>query len=142
MNDFEPYGEDWEKEMMKWNKKQLINQIRTEWIKPKEVASLPLSVNYGVNLIAKERLEQIEKHGFDAKHDGGPGHSRGELAQAAGYLLTDVIDPVDKFCNAIIDFPSNWSKKFQHQFDQKTDIEKLITAGALIAAEIDRLKRF
>ena len=31
MKEYEPYGPEWEKEMMKWRKKELINAIREQF---------------------------------------------------------------------------------------------------------------
>ena len=32
-----PFGEEWEKEMSKWNKAQLIDALRKAWIKNKDL---------------------------------------------------------------------------------------------------------
>jgi hypothetical protein len=82
----------------------------------------------GVELIADERKEQVEKHGFTAKGDAQ--HKHGELKSAAIYLLD----------GASGKYPSNWSAAIKHRFDAKSEIGKLKVAAALIAAEIDRLQ--
>ncbi|BDD88718.1 hypothetical protein DPPLL_30830 [Desulfofustis limnaeus] len=82
-----------------------------------------------VELIAAERREQIEKHGFDAAHDDGPDHDRGQLIDAAVYLLTGV------------GYPSSWSDEHKRKFDRKSGLERLVVAAALIAAEYDRRVR-
>lgn len=84
-------------------------------------------IGRGVLRIAKERLEQIELHGFDAEHDAS--NKNGELADAAAYLLTGESDL----------FPGSWLESWQTKLDGKGHKERLIAAGALIAAEIDRL---
>lgn len=79
----------------------------------------------GVELITIERQEQIEKHGFDISMDSR--YVNDELIDAAmQYLGSDLID-----C-----WPDSWDRKWY-----KTDgrINELKRAGALIAAEIDRL---
>jgi hypothetical protein len=83
----------------------------------------------GIELIAIERQEQIEKHGFDKNHDEEM--SNGELKDAAIYLLTGEL----KY------FP-NWDERFHLKFRSKfsNEIETLKIAGALIAAEIDRIQ--
>lgn len=81
----------------------------------------------GIELIAKERQEQIGKHGWDADHDLE--HYDGALKNLAIYLLTKK----RKY------FP-NWDKKYFKKNKTKTGIEALKVAGALIAAEIDRLQ--
>jgi len=81
----------------------------------------------GIELIAQERAEQIEKHGWNLKHDAN--HNCNELIYAAAYAL----EP-NKFNGSRFDW-----MEFQSKIDAKTDIERLKIAGALIAAEIDRL---
>jgi len=82
----------------------------------------------GIELIAQERAEQIEKHGWDAKHDAN--HNCNEFICAAAYAL----EP-NEFNGSRFDWIG-----FQLKIDSKTDIERLKIAGALIAAEIDRLQ--
>lgn len=83
----------------------------------------------GLNAIAKERTEQIKKHGFNAEHDDQ--HLNDELSEAATYCLTE--DPND--------FPTEWDLKWMKQIHSKPYRERLAIAGALIAAEIDRIDR-
>jgi len=80
----------------------------------------------GIDLIAEERAEQIEKHGFDIKNDEDYGNR--ELLQAA------------LFCMGYEGWPSNWMDHFKKKIENKSVIEQLTVAGAFIAAEIDRLK--
>ena len=85
----------------------------------------------GVELIAQERQEQIEKHGrtveSDAKENKG-----GELRKGAIAL----IDAHGQ--GKIEDLPLCWSDKICLKMIKKSYKERLIIAGALIAAEIDR----
>jgi len=97
----------------------------------------------GVGLIAAERQRQIEKEGWDAEHDDD--HDGEQLAFAAvcyalpkrsmslnyglaeiGVEITDLFWPWDE----------EWWKP-----TPKNRIRELEKAGALIAAEIDRLLR-
>jgi hypothetical protein len=80
----------------------------------------------GIELIANERLEQLNKHNCSFEHDSE--HISEELKWAAAYLLT-------KDENL---FP-DWDFKYFMKFKEKEGIEALKVAGALIAAEIDRL---
>lgn len=84
----------------------------------------------GVDLISIERSEQTLKHNYDADHDDSI-NSEGQLEKVAMYLLSGN----DKY------FPSNWGNDTQLKFFKKDRIEQLKIAGALIAAEIDRLQR-
>lgn len=91
----------------------------------------------GIELIAQERKEQIEKHGFDVSSDKDS-YNRNELVNAAIYSLTQ--DQVW--------YPDSWEFWFHDKMKAKGArmseeefwIERLKIAGALIAAEIDRLQ--
>jgi len=82
----------------------------------------------GIELISEEREEQIKKHGFDSSHDKE--HMNGELLVVAQCLIT----------NDYSEFPKNWGSFYMEKLMSKTGIEALKIAGALIAAEIDRLR--
>ncbi|HLD89410.1 MAG TPA: hypothetical protein VI911_00060 [Patescibacteria group bacterium] len=86
----------------------------------------------GIELIAIERQEQIEKHGFDKDHDEEM--INGELIDAAVYLLTGEINYLPK------SWDEKWHLKFRSKFSN--EIESLKVAGALIAAEIDRIQTY
>jgi exosome complex RNA-binding protein Csl4 len=77
----------------------------------------------GVALIAAERERQVSEEGWTQDHDDT--HANGELVTAAvGYITGDRNK-----------FPISWA------FKPTTRICDLTKAGALIAAEIDRLQR-
>lgn len=80
----------------------------------------------GIERIRKERIEQIVKHG---KIDDIKDNPYGQLKDAAMYILS--ADPSY--------WPLAWNESWKEKFDKKDQIEKLVVAGALIAAEIDRL---
>jgi len=89
----------------------------------------------GVELIAIERQEQIEKHGFDNQYtkDHPEYYLNKQLVIAATELLSQ--HP------SIMRFPESWDNKATiHRMASKSYKERLIIAGALIAAEIDRLQ--
>lgn len=81
----------------------------------------------GIELIAEERKEQIEKHGWDLSNDEDYGN--GELIKAALFAINP-----DQF-----EWPFYWTEKFRDKILKKDEIDRLRVAGALIAAEIDRL---
>ena len=97
----------------------------------------------GIELIAEERRRQIEEEGWTSEHDMH--YTHGELASAAVcYTMTEnerkhmveitvtEEDGTVKQCPVIWPWEPRWWKPA----DRKKD---LIRAGALIAAELDRL---
>jgi hypothetical protein len=83
----------------------------------------------GVELIAAERQRQVEAEGWTTEHDDG--HYYGELAQAAAcYARFDVSRA------ATWPWAVEWWKP-----TPGNRVRELVKAGALIAAEIDRLQR-
>lgn len=89
----------------------------------------------GIELIAIERAEQIEKHGRtvsdDVCYNGG-----GQLAECAEMLLAvEHEEGIDSHS-----FPQGWDEEACRKMVDKPYKDRLIIAGALIAAEIDRLK--
>lgn len=83
----------------------------------------------GIELIAEERQEQITKHGRTIERDIDQ-NSDGELIVAA----IGAINGNDA------SFPAGWDLVFVQKICDKGVKERLIIAGALIAAEIDRLQ--
>ncbi|MBP6566066.1 MAG: hypothetical protein KA270_02800 [Saprospiraceae bacterium] len=86
----------------------------------------------GIELIAQERAEQIEKHGRTIKSDVEY-NSHCELSDGARLLLTGINE-----LERVIP-PHNWDREIWDKMISKPYKERLIIAGALIAAEIDRL---
>lgn len=80
----------------------------------------------GVELIAQERKEQIEKHGWDLKNDQD--YADGELIKAALFAINP----------KMFEWPFYWTEEFRNKILSKDPIERFKIAGALIAAEIDR----
>lgn len=96
----------------------------------------------GIELIAEERQRQIDVEGWTPEHDDTEvGHQKGELATAAAcYTLISsedakgLVEIDDIFINRLWPWQPVWWKP-------TSDIRNLVKAGALIAAEIDRLQR-
>jgi hypothetical protein len=95
----------------------------------------------GIELIAQERKEQIEKHGFTfEKYDQY--YVNGELLQAACFCLEQAntkqyfVRPEDDI-KAI--WPKNWDISFKNKIIAKSRVCKLIVAGAFFMAENDRV---
>ncbi len=96
----------------------------------------------GIELITDERKRQIEKEGWTAEHDEV--HKNGELANmAALYAITN--KPLYKkpgyFNDTLFEvlYPEDWDMKWWKPTPDNK-IKELVKAGALIAAEIDRLQ--
>lgn len=97
----------------------------------------------GVERIALERKRQIDEEGYDAEHDAE--HKTGQLASlAALYALPPFKRQPDaggyiRGTIRLLDllWPRGWSKRWWKPDDDR--IRELEKAGALIAAEIDRL---
>jgi hypothetical protein len=88
----------------------------------------------GIELINDERQEQIEKHGITPQKDYDLNHS-GQLPWAASCLAFDEIWDWDARHEA----PVDWDLELWQKMHDKPHKERLIIAGALIAAELDRL---
>jgi hypothetical protein len=90
----------------------------------------------GIELIAIERLEQIENHGRTIKSDldnnSIPSEYNGIFPLVAGAMY--VLDEKFEW------LPEHWDQNEMDYIRSKSYKEKLIIAGALIAAEIDRLQ--
>jgi len=88
----------------------------------------------GVELIAKERQKQIEKHGRTIESDSQNNNGE-QLAQAASCLSYPF-----HYAQNNDDIPDGWDRDTFLKLWKKPHIKKLVIAGALIAAEIDRLQ--
>lgn len=102
----------------------------------------------GIELIAAERQRQIEKEGWTHDHDEE--HKMGELTEAAKCYATVgaaiirgssaeewPVSMFDGFNDSIVEWP--WEDE---SWKPAASAERnLIKAGALIAAELDRLHR-
>lgn len=93
----------------------------------------------GVQLIDQERREQIEKHKVKISDDVNSNDHR-ELAIAAAALIGSR-NWQSQFEKADIlnKMPNNWIPQVCLHMAEKPYKERLVIAGALIAAEIDRL---
>lgn len=86
----------------------------------------------GIELIAEERREQIEKHGRTIEQDIIL-NKDGQLAHAAKKLISGVVERE-------VGCPSGWNQNIYNKIANSDYRKRLIIAGALIAAEIDRLQ--
>ena len=109
----------------------------------------------GTELIARERVRQISEEGWTPKHDDG--HRSGELALAAAcYAAGPKHTHIRHMLNSArgmedAGYSYDYSEAKPEQISWPWDAEwhkpgddrigALVKAGALIAAEIDRLQR-
>jgi hypothetical protein len=101
----------------------------------------------GVELIAAERKRQIEEFGWTESHDDC--HGDGELADAAACYALDEEwrrKQLDSSDESIFGFLWPWNNYRGTEanpawWNPGDRIRELTKAGALIAAEIDRLQR-
>lgn len=96
----------------------------------------------GIELIAEERQRQIEKEGWTPEHDIFK-HRHGQLVDAAvSYALTEEErKKLSHLAKADEEVPPTWPFEKEYWKPCPHDrIKELVKAGALIAAEIDRLK--
>ena len=91
----------------------------------------------GTNLIAVERQRQIHKEKYNKEHDAE--HTNGELAIAGStYALPPRLRMFLLYKNAPMNWP--WDEEYWKPVPNDR-VKELVKAGALIAAEIDRLLR-
>lgn len=86
----------------------------------------------GAELIFCERKRQIEKEGWSAKHDDQ--HRVGQLAMAAFCYMRPELRADDPP-------PQNWPWDPEWWKPSDDQVRNLTKAGALLAAEIDRVRR-
>lgn len=105
----------------------------------------------GADLIAEERVRQIKEEGFDNSHDND--WTDAEMVRAAVlYALPEnYIDFELRTHKGVVNvnlvdvfWPSHWDQSWWKPSDgdgPDDRIRDLVKAGALIAAEIDRIQR-
>ena len=111
----------------------------------------------GAELIIHERERQMSVEGWDAQHDDE--HTEGELAIAASLYATPIPLFAERKTKRTIEYYDPWPWHDTMNYDRYDDggvnievpawdkrkkhnkLRRLVIAGALIAAEIDRLQR-
>lgn len=125
---YEPYGPEWEKELLRLPKNEIIRLF-----------AKTMQSTAGVQMIAQERLRQIHVEGYTKEHDLTYVGDE-PLAMAA---LCYLIPEADR--SAIIDLHGElleWFWPFDAEYWKPTPedrVRELQKAGALVAAEIDRI---
>lgn len=99
----------------------------------------------GIELIADERKRQVESEGFTSKHDDA--HKKGQLSRAAAcYADIESVQAARPYARYGIDelrleVLEMWPWDEEWLKPDTDPVRNLVKAGALIAAEIDRLQR-
>lgn len=93
----------------------------------------------GLQLIASERCEQIHKHKRTIQNDVD-NNPNGELCWAASLILysEDQASTLDMLGPTVL---KSWDQQILKRMDSKSYKDRLIIAGALICAELDRLQK-
>lgn len=91
----------------------------------------------GIELIAIERLEHFVKHGRTVETDHIE-NNHYQLSEAAGLLCH--LDPEEFGDDITACCPTGWDEAQWEKMMSKSYKDRLIIAGSLIAAEIDRIQ--
>lgn len=132
--------DEWWKEWIKDEKPWLTNKghARQAWLAALE--SREQWISEGTRLIAEERRRQVEAEGWTAEHDDLPSHAHGQLADAAACYAK--VAAMMAYPGPVpLDEPSGWPWDAEWWKPSSDPIRNLVKAGALITAEIDRLRR-
>ena len=92
----------------------------------------------GIELIAKERLEQIVKHGHTPEDDA-INNTEGQFNVAVFALISDGGEEGMTDQDFMHFLPKGWDKAKWLYLCRKSRKERLAIAGALLAAELDRM---
>ena len=93
----------------------------------------------GIELISQERDEQILKHGRTTATDK-LFNQEFQLCSGASCLLFSPADEGVDLMKEFLFMPKGWDERVWDKMVSKSYKERLIIAGALIAAEIDRIQ--
>lgn len=89
----------------------------------------------GLELIATERQEQIEKHGKTTEKDVA---NNDYMQLSLGALMLLSVDYEEGIDSA--SYPKGWDEEMCTKMIGKSYEERLVIAGALLCAELDRLQ--
>lgn len=96
----------------------------------------------GIEELFKERMEQQLKHGYTPETDKQ--YKNGELVSMAQYFLTEHNDAENENYEEYLFHDKDGpmlNQNLKHAYWAKDRYNRLIVAGALIAAEIDRIMK-
>jgi hypothetical protein len=120
-----------------------VDLLRRELVTVRERDAMSASPDTGADRIRFERCRQVLLKGFSLDHDDQ--HSAGELVAAAvAYANAGLVSQYRPDAGGILSHMDNtigWPWQRSEWKPSDDPIENLVRAGALIAAEIDRLLR-
>lgn len=90
----------------------------------------------GIDLIGKERVEQLEKHGRSIEMDVKNNANR-QLVVGASALLQPIDDTMNEHLKL---FPEDWDKDACMKMTNRSYKGRVIIAAALLCAELDRIE--
>jgi hypothetical protein len=93
----------------------------------------------GIELIAAERQRQIDVEGWTPEHDDM--HDEGQLTGAAECYAARAADQLAGIKSGLTDPPLQWTFEDSWWKPSPDPERNLVKAGALIAAELDKLRR-
>ncbi len=98
-------------------------------------------VQYGLGVIKTERERQVQQHAWEPEHDDL--HVNGELVLYAEYWLTrpEEVERREEIRRTLAATGTEGWEDIWFKYDERTPEQRLARGGALVAAEIDRLKR-
>ena len=118
-------------------------EFESESVEACLTCGIHLSPRTGAERIRYERWRQLVLKGFSFGYDDR--HVDGELAMAAlAYVNAGLISQCRPNTSVVLSLPNNafgWPRGRSEWKPSDDPIENLVRAGALIAAEIDRLLR-
>lgn len=93
----------------------------------------------GLDAISAERTRQMQQEGYTAGHDDE--HKHNELVLAAECYLAAAVVSDRNGGLPVMRPPMKWPWAMDEWHPKPTAVENLAIAGALVAAEIDRIER-
>jgi hypothetical protein len=93
----------------------------------------------GIELIAAERQRQVEVEGWTPDHDAK--HADSQMADAAMCYIGTSINEFNEYSSELSKAPYAWPWAEKWWKPSNDPVRNLVKAGALIAAEIDRIQR-
>jgi hypothetical protein len=131
--DWDKQHPDWVYAVEKFREDSGISSLRLNYLKRQE----EMNRSEGLIRISNERQRQIDEKGFSPEHDDD--HTEGELADAA--ICYAMHDGNLNHRDLPFGWPRGWDNDFGCHWKPEDRVTNLTKAGALIAAEIDRLLR-